>query len=102
MQWIALVALGRLAIWTLQVNGLTEPIFSAHPKLKELRDCDFCLGFWVFSILAWLFGANLLYPLSIPVVSEASTGLLLSFGVHLARLGWESKFGIVYLGEHED
>jgi len=102
MIWIVFGVLGRLAIWTLQVNGLVGPIFNLHPKLRELRECDFCLGFWVFGLLAWALGRNLLEPTYIPVLSEALTGLVASFLAHLARLGWESKFGTVNLGEYTD
>lgn len=101
MNWLVLIGLGRLAVWTIQINGLIDWFFSLHPKLKELRECDFCLGFWVFTGLAFALGTNITEPVYIPVLSEALTGLAVSFGVHLARLGWESKFGgIVDLGEY--
>lgn len=100
MKLITCLVLGRLAVWTIQTNGLTSPLFDLHTKLQELRDCDFCLGVWVFTGLAMALGINLLEPLYLPVLSEALTGLALSFGVHLAMLGWEMKFGVVHLGEH--
>ena len=93
------LGIGRLIVYTIQINGLTSQLFSIHPKLEELRDCDFCLGFWVFSLLAWAFGINLLAPVYIPVLSEAATGLIASFFVHLVRIGWTTKFGIVRLGD---
>lgn len=102
MNWITLGVLGRLAIWAIQNNGLLTPLFSVHAKLRELRACDFCLGFWVFAGLAWALGLNLLDPIYVPVLSEALTGLAISFLAHLARLGWESKFAIVNLGEFHD
>lgn len=99
MTLIVLLALGRLVIWTIQTNGLTRPIFRVHPKLEELRECDFCLGFWVMTPLAWLFGVDLLSPLHIPILGEILTGLGLSFALHIGRLGWQEKFGITYLGD---
>lgn len=102
MTLLVLLGLGRLVIWTIQTNGLTRPIFRFHPKLEELRDCDFCLGFWVMTPLALLFKVNLLAPLYIPILSEILTGLALSFGLHLLRLGWQEKFGVTVLGDFED
>jgi len=102
MNWIAFGVLGRLLIWTLQTNGLLSPLFSLSAKLRELRACDFCLGFWVFGPLAYLFGLNLLYPIYVPVLSEILTGLVASFISHLARLGWETKFTVVNLGDFHD
>ena len=104
MAWLAFGVLGRLAIWTIQPAALLNPFFSKSAKLRELRECDFCLGFWVFTGLAFALGLNLTDPIHIPVLSEALTGLAASFLSHLARLGWESKFGvgIVNLGEFND
>lgn len=102
MYLVAFAVLGRLVTWTLQTNGLILPLIRRSAKFTELFECDFCLGFWVFSLLAWVFGLNLLAPIYIPVLSEATTGLFASFVAHLARLGWEAKFTVVNLGEYHD
>ena len=102
MIFLVWLTLGRLIIYTIQTNGLTRALFSARPKLAELRDCDFCLGFWVFSLLAWALEINLLAPVYIPVLSESMSGLIASFFVHIARIGWTTKFGIVKLGDFGD
>ncbi len=98
MIFLVWLGIGRLTIYALQVNGLTRSLFSKYAKLEELVDCDFCLGFWVFSFLAWALGINLLAPVYIPALSETMSGLLASFFVHLVRIGWTSKFGITRLG----
>jgi len=61
-----------------------------HPKFQELLNCDFCLGFWVYSFLAMAFDLRLterrqvrMYPL---------IGLLTSFIMHLVSIGWKEKF----------
>jgi hypothetical protein len=102
MIFLVWLGLGRLTIYALQANGLTRSIFDRYAKLKELVDCDFCLGFWIFSLLAWAFGINLLAPVYIPVLSEAASGLIASFFVHIARIGWTTKFGVVDLRSYED
>ncbi len=78
----------------IQVNGLTRPIFSRYAKLEELVDCDLCLGFYVFTFLAWVFSINLIAPVYIPVLSEVFSGLIAAFAAHIFRIGWTSKFGI--------
>lgn len=100
MRWLALIVFGRLLIWTIQTNGLTAPLISKSEKLEELVACDFCLGVWIFTPLAWALGLDLLDPFSLPVLAEILTGLAVSFGVHLGRLGWDMKFGMVHLGDH--
>jgi len=44
-----------------------------------------------------LFGVNLLSPIYVPVVSEVLTGWMYAFGLHLARLGWQAKFGVTII-----
>lgn len=102
MEWIAYGVLGRLMTWMLQTTPLLNPLFSKTATLLKLRSCDFCLGFWVFAGLAYVLGLNLLTPIYVPILSEAVTGLAVSFLVHLARLGWQTKFQVVNLGEWND
>lgn len=94
---LAYLVLGRLLVWTLQTSGPAKRVWALHPFLQELGECDFCLGCWLFPLMAWLFGINLLSPIYVPVVSEIVTGIATSFAVHLARLGWQSKFGVEVL-----
>ncbi len=101
MIWLTTLGLGTLLVWTLQAAGLIQPIFSIHPKLKELRDCDFCLGFWVFLPFVFLFDLNLMAPFYLPVFSEVATAIAISFAVHIFRLGWTHKFGYFTLDDEE-
>jgi hypothetical protein len=102
MRIIALLSLGRLIVWFIQINGLTRRLFDLHPLLEELRDCDLCLGFWVFSPLAFVLGVNILEPIYVPVLSEALTGMAVTFATHLAVLGWQTKFGMVNLYDNSE
>lgn len=91
------LVLGRLIVWVAQTSGPTRLIWNLHPFLKELGECDFCLGCWIFPFLAVMFGVNLTAPIYVPFVSEIMTGIATSFAVHLARLGWQTKFGVEVL-----
>lgn len=93
MNFVVLATLGRLLVWTLQTSGPTRRFWSLHPLLTELGECDFCVGCWVFSLLAWPLGVNLLTPVYIPALSEVVTGITFGFISHLAAIGWRSKWG---------
>lgn len=80
---------GRLLTFLLQTTGLLRPLWKAHPLLKELSECDLCLGFWVFLGL----GQRKPFGLWPGLVERVVLAALASFGAHLLRLGWESKFG---------
>jgi len=89
--------IGRLLVWTLQTSGPTRRIWKLSPFLEELGACDFCVGFWVYSLMAWLFAVNILEPIQIPVLSECVTGLAISFVSHLASIGWRTRWGYEHL-----
>lgn len=93
------LVLGRLIIWALQTSGPMRRLWDLHPFLQELGECDFCLGFWVYLVLAWVMGIDILEPDYFPIVSEITTALALSFGVHLARVGWSMNFGVLDLSD---
>lgn len=94
-----MLVLGRLVIWAAQTSGPTKRIWDWKPILTELGECDFCLGFWVYLALAWIMDVNLLEPNYFPFVSEIVTAIAVSFGVHLARIGWTMQYGVLDLTE---
>jgi hypothetical protein len=94
-----MLVLGRLVIWTLQTSNLIKPVWKIHPLLNDLGGCDFCLGFWVYLGLDLIFKFNLLEPIYVPVVSEASTALAVSFIVHLVRVGWQTNYSVLDMTE---
>ena len=92
--FVLYAGLGRLIIWLLQISGLMRPIWELHELAKELRDCDLCLGFWVYLALALVqpgkpFG---LWPKLVEVVLLAA---FTTFVAHLIRIGWQDKFSTV-------
>jgi hypothetical protein len=95
---IVWLILGRLAIWLIQINGFTRHWMKPGGLLRELVDCDLCLGVWVFAGLAGLLRINMLETFYVPILSEMLSGAMASFAVHLAVLGWQVKFGATDLG----
>jgi hypothetical protein len=101
MTLVVLGVLGRLLVWVLQTSGPTRRFWSLHPFLTELGLCDFCVGCWVFSLLAWPLRVNLLSPIYVPILSEIATGITFSFVSHLVAIGWRAKWGLEVLGDDE-
>ena len=97
MKIVVMAVLGRLLVWTLQTSGPTRRLWKLNELLTEFGDCDFCMGCWVYSLMAWGFGINLIDPLYIPAFSEIATGIAFSFIAHLAALGWKSRWGFEVL-----
>lgn len=93
--FLVFMAIGRLLTWLLQINGLLRPVWRSRPILAELKECDLCLGFWVYLILA-LFSPKALglWPYLLDRLGLAG---LAALAAHLIRLGWQAKFGITII-----
>ena len=89
--------IGKLLIYTLQKYPFPDifpRLFREGGFLKKLLDCDFCLGFWVYFLMAFVFGMNFFSEyFYIAIISEGLTGISASFIMHLLSIGWKDKFG---------
>lgn len=97
--WLIYAALGRLIIFVIQSFPMPKKI-KEHPFFGKLYACDFCLGVWVFSFMAFFVKIDLLTEFGffyVPFVSEVVTGMFTSLFVHLVRLGWHTKFDVVVI-----
>jgi hypothetical protein len=93
--WLIYLVAGRLLTWFLMVNGVTRPLWNFHPLLRELSQCDLCLGFWVYLLLALpLPQPFLIFPWGYEIFILAA---LTSFIAHLLRIGYQTKFGITVI-----
>lgn len=100
---IAFLLIGRLTIYVLQKFPFRKVIligkyFKEGKFLAELFDCDLCLGVWVFAGLSYLLRidfVNEAFSVNIIVFNQFLTGAIASFVVHIFRIGWTSKFGMI-------
>jgi hypothetical protein len=98
-EFVIFLLVGRLIIWTLQNFPLAKlpsigVLFGEDKGLAKLVECDFCLGFWVYFGLAFAFKINLL-DFNVAVISEALTGLLAAFIMHIFMIGLKEKFSVL-------
>ena len=94
VSFVLFAGLGRLMVWLLQIAGLMRPVWELHELARELRDCDLCLGFWVYLGLALTqrdkpFGR---WPWLVEAVLLAA---FTTFVAHLVKTGWQDKFSTV-------
>lgn len=91
LNFLVYLGSGRLVIWLIQINGLLEPLKNLHPKIKELIECDLCLGFWVYLLLNVLMPVEL-FTTNFWVGNITLNAMLSTSMMHLIRLGWEVRF----------
>ena len=88
-----IVAIGALFVWFLRITGPFRGFWQQSELLEELRDCDTCLSFWVYLLLAVVWKKQTLWPEKLPKVVDAiATAAVLSFIYTLLRAGWNERF----------
>ena len=82
---------GRILLYFIQEFPLTSFLSKKWEFLRKLFSCDLCLGVWVYFFIAFPFKINL-FDWYFVGLSELIVAAVTSFLVHLAKLGWDSKF----------
>lgn len=102
-QVVIYAAIGKLIIFTLQKFPFSHlprigELFTGDRFFVRLFSCDFCLGFWVFTFLAPIMGANLVEQVRFIVVAWVITGVIMSFIVHVFSNGWKALYNVTVIG----
>jgi hypothetical protein len=90
---LTFLGVGKLLIYLIQKSPL--PRILPEGLLRELVECDLCLGFWVYLVLGVLLKKDLDEDMAKEnkVVSKLATAGLSTFLIHLLSIGWREKFG---------
>ena len=101
---LAFLLVGRLTIYLLQKfpfqHTFIGSLFADGKLLRELLDCDLCLGVWLFAGLSFVFGIDFIkeiFGTYLVIFNQFMTGAIASFAVHIFRIGWNDKFGLTVL-----
>lgn len=88
-EWLLFAATGRVLIYLWM--QFPEPPFMKLPSwLEKLHRCDLCSGVWIFGIMAIALQVDIFGMGNI--VTQAATGAITSYLVHLFVLGAREKF----------
>ena len=94
MIWLAYLLVGRLFIYLGQKFPLPQ-FLENNKKIKQWHECPLCFGVWVYAAFAYILHVDILQILGIsyiPVVSEFTTGGIVSFIVFIFGIGWKDYF----------
>ena len=97
VELLLLSLIGKLFIFL----GMNFPPFSESriDFVRRVWECDLCSGVYVYTFISLIMRVSLFNDIFyVPLISEAITGGIVSFVVHLISLGWREKFGIVVIG----
>lgn len=97
--WVFYLVVGRIIIHIWMQFHL--PKFAEKSEwMRQLHGCDLCSGVWIYSILSFFMGVDLLQVTGfgyIPVVGSVITGIVVSWLVHVFILGWKAKYEVTVI-----
>lgn len=94
-EWIMFALVGKLLMFVVRKF---PPVRDVKNKfLRELIDCDLCLGVWTYTILSFITDYIFEYT-SVPIIEQLITGAGTSFLVFLIVLGYQSQFSVIEVG----
>ena len=94
IDWLVLILLGKLFIFLGQKFPLPD-FLERNRKINEWHQCSLCFGVWVYAAFSYILGVDMLQVLGIsyiPLVSEFTTGGIVSFIVFIFSIGWKDYF----------
>lgn len=94
--WTKYALAGKILIFLFQkvFNDNYSP--TNENFLVKLFKCDLCLGFWVYSLLAFVFKIDI-FESEYIIISEVLTGAVTTFVVWVFSEGWSAKFREIVL-----
>ena len=96
VELVIFLGVGKLIIYILQ-KFLSDNIDNKF--VNNLVSCDLCLGVWMYTFLATIWGIRILSDVLpyTPILSQVITGCVSSFLTHLLSIGWKAKFEVVVI-----
>lgn len=94
ISWLVYLLIGKLFIFLGQKFPLPD-ILERNRKISEWHQCSLCFGVWVYAFFSFVLGVDVLQVLGIsyiPLVSEFTTGGIVSFIVFIFSIGWKDYF----------
>ena len=95
VDFFIVAAIGKLGMYLWKKTPYAAWLAQKSKFFEKLFGCDLCLGFWVYSLLAWAYQIRVLdgHLHYIPILDEMITGGVMSLVVFLIGLGWFDQFG---------
>jgi hypothetical protein len=87
---LVFLGIGKLFIYLFQKSPI--PRVLPDGILKELSECDLCLGFWVYLFLGVILNKDLDEEIENQIISKLATASFATFVIHLLSIGWREKF----------
>lgn len=96
--WFVYLALGIVLIFVWRKTPYARWIGSKSSFIKELQDCNLCIGFWFYFVLAIVMKVNVFSEWYIIGVSQFLSAVITAFFYYVFSAGWETLFRDIVIG----
>lgn len=86
---LVFLGIGKLFLYLFQKSPIPRYF---KGTLKELVECDLCLGFWIYLVLGVMLHQDIDEKIKNKIVSKLATASVSTFVMHLLSIGWREKF----------
>lgn len=90
--FVLYLIIGKLFIFAIPKTPPAKWLANKYEFFKELIECGFCLGFWVYLVFAFIFTPQIEGIPQIIIIRELIIAILSSFLVYVFSAGWNSLF----------
>ena len=101
LEWLTYAVLGKLLIHLWQLFPIPEPKKTYISQfIYKLHLCDLCSGVWIYSIIALMFGIDIIqaeFGHTVHIAGEILTSAITSFVVHIFSVGWKFKYEVIVI-----
>lgn len=103
LKLLGFALVGKLIIYLLQIFPFQKlpiigTLWNEDKFFEELFGCSLCLGFWIYTGINLWFQINFLQEIFyVTIVSEAISGAIMSYVMHLLSIGFREKYFIVVI-----
>jgi hypothetical protein len=91
-QWFVYLAVGAVLIFVWRKSPYSRWLSKKSTFLKELQDCNLCIGFWFYFILAIVMQINIFTEFYLIVVNQFLSAVVTAFFFYVLHAGWDTLF----------
>jgi hypothetical protein len=96
--WFIYLAIGALVIFVWRKSPYSKWIGQKSKFIQELQDCNLCIGFWFYFLLAIIMQVNVFKEFYIIGVSQFLSAVVTAFFFYVLHAGWDALFRDIVIG----
>lgn len=97
--WFIYLAVGAVAIFIWRKSPYAKWLASKSTFIDDLQNCNLCIGFWFYFLLAIVMQVNVFSEFYVVIVSQFLSAIITTFFFHVLYAGWNALFTSIVIGK---